>query len=63
MFWFFPKTIIVLKRTITTKKSKSQGKSIKTITYQSLFDPHRSVAQWDTTRGTAIVWSSTQVPH
>ena len=29
----------------------------------SQFDPHRLVAQWDTTRGTVTVWSSTQVPH
>jgi len=63
MFWFFPKTIIVLKRTITTKKSKSQEQSNKTITYQSPLEPHCSVAQWDTTRGTVIVWPSTQVPH
>jgi 4-hydroxybenzoyl-CoA reductase subunit alpha len=32
-------------------------------TYQSPIEPHCSVAQWDTTRGTVTVWSSTQVPH
>jgi 4-hydroxybenzoyl-CoA reductase subunit alpha len=32
-------------------------------TYQSPLEPHCSVAQWDTTRGTVTVWSSTQVPH
>ncbi len=31
--------------------------------YQSPLEPHSAIAQWDHTRDTVTIWSSTQVPH
>ncbi len=31
--------------------------------YQSPLEPHCALAEWDHAKGTATVWSSTQVPH